>query len=94
MCAGRLLWHVVQQVALLASERSIAVDVRSVHLDGFASTSSELVHRPFPRDMYPIRSSRLYPISWHQLVAGLFLSTGSRPVTLDGSPARSYQLVT
>ena len=94
MRPGQLLWDVVLHVALLASVRSIAVDVRSVFLDGFASASSELVIDHFPATCIQSAHLCLYPISWHQLVAGLFLSTGGRPVTLDGSPARSYQLVT
>ena len=90
---GQLLWDVVLQVSL-ASDTSIAVDVQSVPLDGFAAGSSELVIGHFPATCIQSAHLCLFPTSWHQLVAGLFLSTGFRPVTLDGSPARSYQLVT
>ena len=70
MRPGQLLWDVVLHVALLASVRSIAVDVRSVFLDGFVSASSELVIGHFPATCIQSAHLCLYPISWHQLVAG------------------------
>ena len=79
--------------SLLASETSIAVDVRSVPLDGFAAGSSELVIGNFPAASIQSVYLYLFPISWHQLVASPLLSTGFQ-LTLDGFLTRSYQCVT
>ena len=62
--------------------------------DGFAAGSSELVIRNFPAAGIQSAYLCLFPISWHELVASPLLSTSFKQVTLDGSPARSYQDVT
>ena len=80
--------------SLLASDRSFAVDVRSIPLDGVVAGSYELGIGNFTATCIQSAHIFLYPISLYQLLAGLFRSTRSRPVILDGSPARSYQLVT
>ena len=78
----------------LGFDISFAVDVRSIPLDGVVAGSYELVIYDFAATCIQSAHIFLYPVSWYQLLAGIFLSNRSRPVILDGSPARSYQLVT
>ena len=78
----------------LGVDISFAVDVRSIPLDGVVAGSYELVIYNFTVPCIQSAHIFLYPVSLYQLLAGLFLSNMSRPAILDGSPARSYQLLT
>ena len=70
---------------------------RSVAM-GYCPAGSSLLaaDRSIARDMLSaispghVSNPLICPISWHQLVSRMLLSTGFRPVTLDGSSARPY----
>ena len=86
LARDQLLRDVVLQVSL-ASDTSIDVDVRwSIWMDSLPAPLSLLSAIPQGDVSNPLIC--LLPLSWHELVAGLFPSTSFRSVTLDISPNR------